>query len=269
MTIPKEMPSPIEGNHKRICSSCGSEMKIKPKHSGKDAGAFFWVCVKYPECRSVEKCESSENLASNVLTDNIEKPANTYVKEAIAISLVVLFIFTIFNRGMIRNYLGIGQQAPPETIEVLDNKGLYAEHENQSSMDAMTSGKSGSTTDVIVIDNRVHVPVMISYQGKAVKLRLVVDTGATGITVSQAVAEKLGVKMENTVSGSITVADGSRVATAHITADSVTVGPKTIRNIELVIIPSVENEYTGLLGMSFLGEYPHILDIKAKTIKWM
>ncbi len=259
----------MERKDKRICNFCGNEMRIKPKHSGKDAGAFFWVCVKYPDCRSVEKCESSENPAINLLTDDIGKPVNKHTKEIIAISLVLLFIFTILNRDRIRNVLGIGQKNPPETIEILDNKGLYAEHENQSSVDAMTSGKSGSTTDVIIIDNRVHVPVMISYQGKAVKLRLVVDTGATGITVSQAVAEKLGVKMENTAPGSITIADGSRVATAHITADSVSVGPKSIRNIELVIIPSVENEYTGLLGMSFLSEFPHILDIKAKTIKWM
>lgn len=100
-------------------------------------------------------------------------------------------------------------------------------------------------------------------------MQLVVDTGATGVTILQAVAEKLGVRTEDTKPGSITVADGSKVAAAHITADKVKVGPKTVRNIELVVIPSVGDQYTGLLGMSFLGEFPHVLDVKAKTIKWL
>jgi hypothetical protein len=36
------------------CSSCGSEMKVREKKSGDEAGKKFWVCVQYPRCRSVE-----------------------------------------------------------------------------------------------------------------------------------------------------------------------------------------------------------------------
>jgi hypothetical protein len=28
-------------------------------------------------------------------------------------------------------------------------------------------------------------------------------------------------------------------------------------------------EETGLLGMSFLADFPHILDLQAKVIKWL
>lgn len=39
---------------KKICTKCGSEMKVREKRSGDDAGKKFWVCLKYPDCKSVE-----------------------------------------------------------------------------------------------------------------------------------------------------------------------------------------------------------------------
>ncbi|NTV49802.1 MAG: nuclease [Geobacteraceae bacterium] len=36
------------------CKACGSEMKIREKKSGDDAGKKYWVCIKFPECRNVE-----------------------------------------------------------------------------------------------------------------------------------------------------------------------------------------------------------------------
>lgn len=252
-------------NGNRICSNCGNEMSIRSKQSGENAGNYFWVCSKFPDCRTVEACDVDETPAtvSHVVTKGDSR--HKYVKEVIAVLLLILLVFTLLNRDRIRTTLGIGQKEQSNSIEVLSNDGEYQLPENANS-----SGRNNSsTTEVVVIDNRAHVPVMISYKGKTVKLQLVVDTGATGITVSQAVAEKLGISLEDTKSGSITIADGSKVNAAHIIADRVTVGPKTVRNIELVVIPSVEDEYTGLLGMSFLGEFPHVLDIKTKTIKWL
>ncbi|KAB0670547.1 DUF2726 domain-containing protein [Oryzomonas sagensis] len=35
------------------CSACGSEMKVREKKSGDEAGKKFWVCTRYPECRNV------------------------------------------------------------------------------------------------------------------------------------------------------------------------------------------------------------------------
>jgi very-short-patch-repair endonuclease len=36
------------------CSTCGSEMKVREKKSGDEAGKKFWVCAQYPECKNVE-----------------------------------------------------------------------------------------------------------------------------------------------------------------------------------------------------------------------
>lgn len=36
------------------CKVCGSDMKMREKKSGEDAGKKYWVCIKFPECRYVE-----------------------------------------------------------------------------------------------------------------------------------------------------------------------------------------------------------------------
>ncbi|MDD2852496.1 MAG: hypothetical protein PHY09_11465 [Desulfuromonadaceae bacterium] len=68
--------------------------------------------------------------------------------------------------------------------------------------------------------------------------------------------------------GKATLADGSMVQTAHVVVDHVTVGPKAKRYLNVQIMPRSGNEETGLLGMNFLGDFPHIIEAKAGTIRW-
>ena len=44
--------------------------------------------------------------------------------------------------------------------------------------------------------------------------------------------------------------------------------PKVKRDLNLQIMPRSGNEETGLLGMNFLGEFPHIIEAKAGIIRW-
>lgn len=124
-------------------------------------------------------------------------------------------------------------------------------------------------TAVIVRNNQVFVPVCIGYRGKMVNVYLLLDTGATGVTISPAVAQHLGIMPEDTKQGVSILADGTTRPNASATAAFVSVGPKTKQNLELHIMPRAGGEETGLLGMSFLSEFSHMVDVKAGVIKWM
>ncbi|MDD2540644.1 MAG: retropepsin-like aspartic protease [Desulfuromonadaceae bacterium] len=131
------------------------------------------------------------------------------------------------------------------------------------------SGSNSKTTAVTVRDNRIYVPVTIGYRGKMVTVSLLIDTGATGVMISPAIAQRLGIRLEETTQGVTTVADGRKIANFNAVTDFVAVGPKTKRALQVNILPHESNEETGLLGMSFLADFPHMLDTKAQVIKWM
>lgn len=118
-------------------------------------------------------------------------------------------------------------------------------------------------------NNSVYVPVTIGYRGKMVTVELLIDTGATGITISPAVAQRLGINSEDTTQGRSTVADGRTVAHYSVNAAFVAVGPKVKKPIQINIMQRINSEDYGLLGMSFLAEFPHMLDMKANVIRWM
>lgn len=130
------------------------------------------------------------------------------------------------------------------------------------------SGSYGQQrTPVEVLNNQIYVPVSISYQGRTVTAKLLLDTGATGITVSPAIAQRLGVC--TTSQGMATLADGRQVQTAYFDCDRVSVGVKNKGVSKIAVMPRNGNEETGLLGMSFLSDFPHTIDVKAKVIRWL
>ncbi|MDD2734214.1 MAG: retropepsin-like aspartic protease [Desulfuromonadaceae bacterium] len=111
-------------------------------------------------------------------------------------------------------------------------------------------------------------PLTIAHKGRTVTTLLLLDTGATNTSISPALARRLGVQTTETTGGKARLADGSMVQTAHVVVDSVTVGPKAKRYLTVQIIPRSGNEETGLLGMNFLGDFPHIIEARAGTIRW-
>ena len=132
-----------------------------------------------------------------------------------------------------------------------------------------SSGMYGQQrTAVRVLNNQIWVPVTIAHKGRAVSTWLLLDTGATNTSISPALARRLGVQTTETTGGKVRLADGSMVQAAYVVVDHVTVGPKAKRNLNVQIMPRSGEEETGLLGMNFLGDFPHIIEARAGTIRW-
>ncbi|KAB0668359.1 hypothetical protein F6V30_16355 [Oryzomonas sagensis] len=45
---------PPQSKNNKKCPNCGNEMKVREKKSGEEAGKKFLVCIKYPECWTIE-----------------------------------------------------------------------------------------------------------------------------------------------------------------------------------------------------------------------
>jgi len=95
-----------------------------------------------------------------------------------------------------------------------------------------------------------------------VKVDVLVDTGATGVAISQKIADKLQIKSINAIRTS--TANGDSIAYMH-RLSSVQIGGVRAKNVSAMIAPTLEGDV--LLGMSFLGRMDVRLYQGEMTIK--
>jgi len=94
------------------------------------------------------------------------------------------------------------------------------------------------------------------------KVNVLVDTGATGVAISQAVADKLKLKSISAIRTS--TANGDAVG-YMVRLDSVKLGGIEARSVSAMIAPGLKGD--ALLGMSFLGRMDVRLYKGEMTIK--
>lgn len=94
------------------------------------------------------------------------------------------------------------------------------------------------------------------------KITVLVDTGATGVAISQSVANKLGLKSIDAVATS--TANGDSVG-YMVRLESVKVGGVEANNVSAMIAPGLDGDV--LLGMSYLGRMDVRLYKNEMTIK--
>jgi clan AA aspartic protease (TIGR02281 family) len=158
---------------------------------------------------------------------------------------------------------------PQDDMEVLEIKPpqVVGEPEIQYAKPEAESAEK-LETPVSIVGDHVIVPVSLTYKTRTVKANLLLDTGASKITLHRDIAERLSV--ENPQKGSIRVAGGELIEAEAITLDSVTVGPNTKRSLTAGIIdhngPAVAFE--GLLGMNFLRNLHYTVDFENRVIRW-
>ena len=120
----------------------------------------------------------------------------------------------------------------------------------------------GDNTNIVTLkrglDGHYRAEALINNE----KVDVLVDTGATGVAISQKVADKLKLKSIEAVR--TTTANGDIVGYL-VRLDSVKVGGVEAKNVAATIVPSLEGEV--LLGMSYLGRMDVRLFNNEMTIK--
>jgi aspartyl protease family protein len=94
------------------------------------------------------------------------------------------------------------------------------------------------------LDGHYRAEALINNQ----KIDVLVDTGATGVAISQAVADKLGLKSIDAIRTN--TANGDSVG-YMVRLNSVKVGGVEAKNVSAMIAPGLDGDV--LLGMSYLG----------------
>jgi aspartyl protease family protein len=112
------------------------------------------------------------------------------------------------------------------------------------------NSEGGGSRIVLTAGQGGHFVTGGSINGKAVEF--VVDTGATSVSISQADAERIGLKYRDGQRGMANTANG-QVPVHRVMLTSVRVGDVQVYNIEALVIPA-QMPYV-LLGNSFLTRF--------------
>jgi aspartyl protease family protein len=107
--------------------------------------------------------------------------------------------------------------------------------------------KLGNTSSVVLkrgLDGHYRTEALINGE----KVNVLVDTGATGVAISQSVADKLNLKSINAVRTN--TANGESIG-YMVRLGSVQIGGVHANNVAAMIAPGLDGDI--LLGMSFLG----------------
>lgn len=142
--------------------------------------------------------------------------------------------------------------------------------EFRGNMKVDVSGPSvSSSTPVIINGNQVIVPVTITFRGRSITARLLLDTGATVTTINEAVAAQLGVGHADVKAGNTTVADGRSLGSHKFKADSLAVADRILPNADTSILSGSGGKgYEGLLGMNYLKNFRYHVNFDRSVIEW-
>jgi predicted aspartyl protease len=177
--------------------------------------------------------------------------------------LTILLLIPMIVSGEIYQY-----EDDVGTVHFVEDPGKIPKKylKKQRIREGSIEGPSGSVTRVIIIGNRVLVPVTLAYRGREVTANFLLDTGATTCTISPSLAARLRFRPEEGRKGIARGVGGGVYEVRQATLDYLIAGPNRRYGVEASVIESASAD--GLLGMNFLRELRYHIDFQTSSIKW-
>ena len=142
--------------------------------------------------------------------------------------------------------------------------------DNWKRMEETVVSGGDEATKVKIRGNSVLVPVTLVYDSNEVDVHLVLDTGATRTAIYTEIADQLSINLSKTRKAQAQVVGGAVIEAHVVRINSLTVGPHTIRNWDIYVVPhkgsAARND--GLLGMDVLRALKYKVDFKKQVIIW-
>ncbi|KAB0663580.1 DUF4124 domain-containing protein [Oryzomonas japonica] len=145
------------------------------------------------------------------------------------------------------------------------------ERSAQSSAVSKILNSNNKTTQVFIEGDQVIVPVVLYNNGKFVQCSLLLDTGATQISVSSEIARQLNIDYSTTRSMTFAFADGRKKNGYSVVINGASTGGAALQNIAINVFDTEgpKQNHDGLLGMNFLRKFKYHVDFERGVIQWM
>jgi predicted aspartyl protease len=142
--------------------------------------------------------------------------------------------------------------------------------ENWKRMEETVVSGGDEPTKVKIRGNTVLVPATLEYGGYETDVHLVLDTGSSRTTISTDIADRLSIDLGNERKVRVQVVGGAVIEARVVRMNSLTVGPHTKRNWDIIVVPheGPAARYDGLLGMDVLRGLQYRVDFKNQVIIW-
>ena len=155
-------------------------------------------------------------------------------------------------------------------IHFVDNRELVPRRYKDKVIVLKDNPTNSSITRIRLHNSQVLVPVTLRNGDRTVNATLLLDTGATLVSINEEVASQLNIDPNSTRPSVSQLADGRRVPIRLARLDAVSVGARTKSDARIDIMPNsgARTDYDGLLGMEFLGNFRYQIDMQNEVIRW-
>jgi len=172
----------------------------------------------------------------------------------------------------ISNNVQAGRSFTNEDLEKYSD-GPSSSDESVETIETPTEEDSSETTErplkkysVPYSGNSRRIIISVTFNGR-VTAKMLLDTGAPGMHISDILAEKLGLLDSMESSMWVTVGGiGGEVPAIFTIIDSIRVGEAEDNFIPTFISPSISSEFDGLIGMDFMANYEVRIDTKKRVV---